>query len=141
MYGACGSGSHDLRVGRRLLAATVTFRSTPHTKKDTTRDCCRAPHLHHILCSAHTNTCATARSVTFIHSYIHTFIHSYIHTFIHPYIHTSIHSYIHTFIHSHIHTFTQRGASGASHSRAQRVTHVFIWSTCLHRSHVDHFFW
>ena len=35
----------------------------PIHKKDTTRDCCRAPHLHHILCSAHTNTCATARGV------------------------------------------------------------------------------
>ena len=44
------------------------FPQRPIHKKDTTRDCCRAPHLHHILCSAHTNTCATARSVPVIPS-------------------------------------------------------------------------
>ena len=48
-------------------------------------------------------------------------------------------SHMNTCIHAYMHTCIQRGASGASHSRAQRVTHVFTWSTCLHRSHVDHF--
>ena len=35
-------------------------------KKDMTRDCCCTPHLHHILCSAHTYTCATSRWVPVI---------------------------------------------------------------------------
>ena len=52
-----------------------------------------------------------------------------------------MHIYTQTYTYIHIRTYIQRGASGASHSRAQRVTHVFTWSTCLHRSHVDHFFW
>ena len=72
---------------------------------------------------------------------MHTCIHAYMHTCIHAYMHTCIHAYMHTCIHAYMHTCIQRGASGASHSRAQRVTHVFTWSTCLHRSHVDHFFW
>ena len=36
-----------------------------------TRDCCCTLHLHHILCSAHTHTRATARRDSFIHSSIH----------------------------------------------------------------------
>ena len=70
---------------------------------------------------------------------MHTYRPTYIQTYRHTYMRTSMHTYIHTDRHTDIHTDKQRGTSGASHSKAQRATRVFIWSTCLHRSHVDHF--
>ena len=41
----------------------------PVQKKDMTRDCGCTLHLHHIVCSAHKYTCATACCDSFIHSF------------------------------------------------------------------------
>ena len=62
------AGVTPFGAGRRLPSATVIPPQHPIHKKDMTRDCCCTLHLHHILCSAHTYTRATARSVSFIHS-------------------------------------------------------------------------
>ena len=59
--GVCDCGRHALRVGRQLASAYRDVSQRPTHKKDTTRDSCCTLHLHHILCSAHTYTRATAR--------------------------------------------------------------------------------
>ena len=53
----------------------------------------------------------------------------------HTQTHTNTHQHTHTRTHTHTHTHTH-----TPHSRTQRETHVFTGSTCLHRSHVDHFY-
>ena len=69
-YGVCVCGRHALRAGRQLASAYRDVSQRPTQKKDMTRDSCCTPHSHHILCSAHTYTRATARRDSFIHSFI-----------------------------------------------------------------------
>ena len=59
--GVCDCGRHALRAGRQLASAYRDVSQRPTHKMDTTRDSCCTLHLHHILCSAHTYTRATAR--------------------------------------------------------------------------------
>ena len=63
--GECVCGRHALRAGRQVSSANATPCSAPVHKKDMTRDSCCTPHLHHILCSAHMYTRATARRDSF----------------------------------------------------------------------------
>ena len=65
MYGACGCGSHALRVGRRLLSATVTFRSVPYTKK-TQLETAAVHRTCTISCAVHTRTLAQPHVVFLI---------------------------------------------------------------------------
>ena len=58
-------GFTPLGLGEASVFRQRDASQRPIHKKDMTRDCCCTPHLHHVLCSAHTYTCATARRDSF----------------------------------------------------------------------------